>query len=73
MEYYDQNGNFLGDTLNESHLGMTVDAYIYHNWTGLSCVGTVNVVDGRAPEIECQNFRISSCDNQRQVTELTTL
>jgi hypothetical protein len=71
MEYYDQNGNFLSDTLNESHLGMTVDAYIYHNWTGLSCVGTVNVVDGRAPEIECQNYSLK-CTEDYSVATLGT-
>jgi hypothetical protein len=68
MEYYDQDGNFLGDTLNESHLGMTVDAYIHHTWTGLSCVGTVNVVDGRPPEIDCENYNLKCTEDYSVAT-----
>ncbi len=63
IDYYDQSGIYLGDTLNEDHIGMTVNAFLTHEWTGLTCAGTVNVVDGRAPKVDCQNINIKCTED----------
>ncbi|RMG77502.1 MAG: hypothetical protein D6714_19695, partial [Bacteroidetes bacterium] len=63
IEYYDPNGNYIGDTLNASHLGMTLDAHLTHLWTGLSCTGSVKVVDGRSPEIDCENISLKCTED----------
>ncbi len=51
LSYFDAGNNPLGPTLSSAQLGTTVNVLVKHNWTNLTCWGTVYVKDGKKPTI----------------------
>ncbi|MCF8245651.1 MAG: HYR domain-containing protein [Saprospiraceae bacterium] len=69
LTYYDAGGNNLGPTLNSAQLGQTVDVFVKHTWTGLTCWGTVYVKDGKKPTIGAANLTLN-CTEDTSATAL---
>ena len=63
MEYFDPWGTPLGNLIDESHLGQTLDVHVTHNWTGLDCWGTVQVVDVRKPDIDFEHVTLNCSED----------
>ncbi len=69
LSYYDAGGNPLGATLTSAQLGQTVSVHVKHNWTNLTCWGTVYVKDGKKPTISTANLTLN-CTEDTSATAL---
>jgi hypothetical protein len=56
---FDANGQPIGDMVNGSHIGQTLEVRVFLN--GNSCWGTITVIDGQAPIVDCQQNVTASC------------
>lgn len=71
MEYFDAWGTPVGNIVDESYIGQTLDVHVTHNWTGLTCWGTVQVVDVRKPEISFDHVTLN-CSEDPSVAAVGT-
>lgn len=69
MEYYDAWGTPIGEIVDESYLGQTLEVHVTHNWTGLTCWGTVEVVDVKKPIIDFDHVTLN-CSEDPSVTSV---
>jgi HYR domain/Dockerin type I domain len=53
-----KNGQAIGNVLNCSHLGLSLQARVTHNVSGNYCTSIVSVTDYSAPEISCSELII---------------
>lgn len=63
MTYYDAQGNVIGNMLNSTHLGQTVSVHVKHNFTGVTCWGSVYVKDGKKPVITVANETLNCTED----------
>ena len=63
LTYYDVWGSPLGSTLTSAQLGQTVSVHVKHNWTNLTCWGTVYVKDGKKPTITTVNQTLNCTED----------
>ncbi|MBI5916686.1 MAG: hypothetical protein HY842_15015 [Bacteroidetes bacterium] len=63
MTYYDTAGNPIGSTLTSANLGQTVSVHVKHNWTNLTCWGTVMVLDKKKPVITANNVTLNCTED----------
>lgn len=69
MKYYDTNGNFIGNVVTGNYLGQTLQVHVKHNWTGLTCWGSVYVVDKKKPSIQTNSITLN-CTEDASVAAL---
>jgi hypothetical protein len=69
LSYFDAGNNPLGPTLSSAQLGTTVNVLVKHNWTNLTCWGTVYVKDGKKPTITTTNLTLN-CTEDTSATAL---
>lgn len=58
MEYFDTSGNSIGNVATGDYLGQTLQVQVTHKWTGLTCWGSVYIVDKKKPIIEATHFNL---------------
>jgi hypothetical protein len=63
MKYYDAAGNAIGSTVTSAYLGQTLTVNVKHNWTGLTCTGTVYVTDKKKPVITTNNVTLNCTED----------
>lgn len=63
MVYYDQWGNTVGNTVTSDYLGQTLSVHVTHNWTGLTCWGSVYVTDKKKPVITTGNVTLNCTED----------
>lgn len=59
MEYYDNNGDFIGDLVTGDYLGDTLQVHVTHKWTGLTCWGSVYIIDKKKPVIQPNHLALN--------------
>ncbi|MBK9016671.1 MAG: HYR domain-containing protein [Saprospiraceae bacterium] len=69
LNYFDAGNNPLGTTLTSAQLGQTVNVHVKHNWTNLTCWGSVYVKDGKKPTITTANLTLN-CTEDTSATAL---
>ncbi|GEM_PF-579658 len=63
LNYFDAGNNPLGTTLTSAQLGQTVNVHVKHNWTNLTCWGTVYVKDAKKPSITTTNLTLNCTED----------
>jgi hypothetical protein len=69
VTYYAPNGVAIGNSATGDYLGQTLSFQLKHNWSGLTCWGTVYVTDKKKPVITVPNVTLN-CTEDASATAL---
>lgn len=69
MTYFNPDGDTIGPVVTGEYIGQTLTVHVRHKWTGLTCWGSVHVVDRRGPRISAPDT-VLACNGDPSVAAI---